>query len=101
DTVEGFLLRANNGVISLKNAVITVDEWGLLSNRAGHALLGIAKANGAAVRFVGDTRQHVSVEAGDFGRTLEEHSGLRSVTLSRISRQRDEEYRVAVAAMAG
>src|ERR1700756_3105874 len=101
DTVEGFLLRANNGVISLKNAVITVDEWGLLSNRAGHALLSIAKANRADVRFVGDTRQHVSVEAGDFGRTLEQHSALRSVTLSRISRQRDQDYRAAVAAMAG
>src|ERR1700741_711627 len=101
DTVEGFLLRANNGVISLKNAVITVDEWGLLSNRAGHALLSIAEANRTDVRFVGDTRQHVSVEAGDFGRTLEQHSALRSVTLSRVSRQRAQDYRAAVAAMAG
>jgi hypothetical protein len=61
----------------------------LLSNRSGHALLSIAKAHRADVRFVGDTRQHVSVEAGDFGRTLEQHSALRSVTLSRIGRQRD------------
>jgi conjugative relaxase-like TrwC/TraI family protein len=100
DTVAGFLLRANNGLISVKNAVITVDEWGLLSNRAGHALLSVAKSHGADVRFVGDTRQHVSVEAGDFGRTLEKHSALRSVTLSKISRQRDPDYREAVAAMA-
>src|SRR5262249_33558775 len=34
-------------------------------------------------------------------RTLEQHSALRSVTLSRISRQRDQDYRAAVAAMAG
>jgi hypothetical protein len=52
---------------SLKDAVITVDEWGLLSNRAGHELLRIAKEQGVLVRFVGDTRQHVAVEAGDFG----------------------------------
>ena len=27
--------------------IITVDEWGLLSNRSGHALLKIAKEHGA------------------------------------------------------
>ena len=78
-TVESFLLSQKArgtgaiGVLgkiafsSLKDAVITVDEWGLLSNRAGHELLRIAKEQGVLVRFVGDTRQHVAVEAGDFG----------------------------------
>ena len=105
-TVEAFLLGARareSGTVAaprLKDAVITVDEWGLLSNRSGHALLAVARANGADVRFVGDTRQHVGVEAGDFGRTLEEHSKLRSVTVSQIRRQRDPEYRAAVADMA-
>jgi hypothetical protein len=73
---------------------------GLLSNRSGHQLLRIAKEQGALVRFVGDTRQHVAVEAGDFGRTLEQHSNLRSVSLSKIGRQRDPEYRAAVMEMA-
>src|SRR5271157_274527 len=100
-TVEAFLLGARARESGrLKDAVITVDEWGLLSNRSGHALLAVARANGADVRFVGDTRQHVGVEAGDFGRTLEEHSKLRSVTVSQIRRQRDPEYRAAVADMA-
>ena len=49
---------------------------------------------------MGDTRQHVAVEAGDLGRTLEQHSHLRSVSLSKISRQRDPEYRAAVMEMA-
>jgi hypothetical protein len=78
-TVESFLLSQkarSTGAIGLlgriayprlKDAVITVDEWGLLSNRAGHELLRIAKEQGVLVRFVGDTRQHVAVEAGDFG----------------------------------
>jgi len=87
-TVEAFLLASQKGA-QLQDAVITVDEWGLLSNRSGHALLRIAKEQGALVRFVGDTRQHVAVEAGDFGRTLEQHSNLRSVSISKISRQRD------------
>src|SRR4029077_9555506 len=83
-TVEAFLLASQKGA-QLQDAVITVDEWGLLSNRAGHELLRIAKEHGALVRFVGDTRQHVAVEAGDFGRTLEQHSNLRSVSISKIS----------------
>src|SRR5271166_734908 len=59
-TVEAFLLGARARESGrLKDAVITVDEWGLLSNRSGHALLAVARANGADVRFVGDTRQHV------------------------------------------
>jgi len=99
-TVEAFLLRAGAGSLDLLNAVITVDEWGLLSNRAGHRLLALAKQYGAYVRFVGDTRQHVAVEAGDFARTLEQHSKLRFVTLSKISRQRDPEYRAAISLMA-
>src|ERR1700719_750033 len=98
-TVEAFLLASQKGA-QLQDAVITVDEWGLLSNRSGHALLRIAKEHGALVRFVGDTRQHVAVEAGDFGRTLEQHSNLRSVSISKISRQRDPEYRAAVMVMA-
>src|SRR5208283_603831 len=98
-TVEAFLLASQRGA-QFQDAVITVDEWGLLSNRSGHELLRIAKEQGALVRFVGDTRQHVAVEAGDFGRTLEQHSQLRSVTVSQIRRQRDPEYRAAVADMA-
>ena len=98
-TVEAFLLASQKGA-QLQDAVITVDEWGLLSNRSGHALLRIAKEHGALVRCVGDTRQHVAVEAGDFGRTLEQHSNLRSVWISKISRQRDPEYRAAVMEMA-
>src|SRR5258707_6532299 len=61
-TVEAFLLAAQKGA-QLQDTVITVDEWGLLSNRSGHALLRIANEQGALVRFVGDTRQHVAVEA--------------------------------------
>src|SRR5271165_4169219 len=98
-TVEAFLLASQKGA-QLQDAVITVDEWGLLSNRSGHDLLRIAKEHGALVRFVGDTRQGVAVEAGDFGRTLEQHSNLRSVSISKISRQRDPEYRAAVMEMA-
>ena len=77
-----------------------MDEWGLLSNRVGHELLDIAKRYGARLRFVGDTRQHVGVEAGDFGRTLERHSELSTAGLGRINRQRNPRYNQAVSALA-
>src|SRR5258707_15815663 len=87
-TVEAFLLASQKGA-QLQDAVITVDEWGLLSNRSGHELLRIAKEQGALVRFVGDTRQHVAVEAGDFGRTLGFHIQNQPSTRSRIPRRGD------------
>lgn len=99
-TVDNFLVALRNGRVNPEGAVITVDEWGLLSNRVGHELLDIAKRYGARLRFVGDTRQHVGVEAGDFGRTLERHSELSSAGLGRINRQRDPRYNGAVTALA-
>jgi conjugative relaxase-like TrwC/TraI family protein len=99
-TVESFLLQVKMGSIDLNHAVITCDEWGQLSNRSGHALLMIAKKYDVPIRFVGDVRQHGSVEAGDFARTLENHSNLRSVFVTKIHRQRDEQYRSAVRLLA-
>jgi conjugative relaxase-like TrwC/TraI family protein len=99
-TVDNFLVALRNGRVNPQGAVITVDEWGLLSNRVGHELLEIAKRYGVRLRFVGDTRQHVGVEAGDFGRTLERHSELSTAGLGRINRQRDPRYNQAVSALA-
>jgi len=99
-TVENFLRSVRNGKLDPTGTVITVDEWGLLSNRSGHEILKIAEQAGADIRFVGDTKQHAAVEAGDFGRTLERHSNIRSVALSKINRQRDPDYNAAITAMA-
>ncbi len=45
------------------------------------------------VLFVGDERQHSSVESGDFFRLLERHSNIESCCLSQIRRQQVQEYR--------
>jgi ATP-dependent exoDNAse (exonuclease V) alpha subunit len=52
------------------------------------------------VLFVGDVRQHVSVEAGDFLRVLETHSQLGKCEISEIHRQLDPNYNAAVTLMA-
>jgi len=49
---------------------------------------------------VGDVRQHVSVEAGDFLRVLEAHSQLGRCQVGQIHRQIPADYRAAITQMA-
>ena len=62
--------------------------------------LALAQKHRQRVVFVGDSRQHVSVEAGDFLRILETHSKLESRELKNVRRQIADDYRQAVIAMA-
>ena len=72
-TVEDFLRNAEKRG-GLRNAVVICDEAGLKSNRQGAELFRLAHKHNMRVLLVGDVRQHVSVEAGDFLRVLEAHS---------------------------
>ena len=78
------------------HAVVICDEAGLQSNRQGEALLRLAQRHEMRVIFVGDVRQHVSVEAGDFFRVLETHSKLSHCEITEIQRQQRQEYKAAV-----
>jgi conjugative relaxase-like TrwC/TraI family protein len=84
----------------LRNAVLIVDEGGLASNRQGAELLRLAEEHSARVLFIGDSRQHSSVEAGDFLRVLETHSHMRRMELGAIRRQEHQAYREAVGCLA-
>src|SRR5580658_975322 len=84
----------------LKGAVLIVDEGGLASNRQGAELLRLAEEYSARVIFLGDTKQHSSVEAGDFLRLLETHSHMKRVELGAIRRQEHQAYREAVGCLA-
>ncbi|MBI2512504.1 MAG: relaxase domain-containing protein [Opitutae bacterium] len=98
-TVSGFLQNVAPRDISAR-AVFVVDEAGLTSNSQGAEVLQLAERHGARVVFLGDSRQHTSVEAGDFLRILEAHAPLHRVDLSDIRRQTMREYRDAVRLMA-
>ncbi len=74
-TVEDFL-RNGEKRGELRRTVVICDEAGLKSNRQGAELLRLAQKHDLRVLLVGDVRQHVSVEAGDFLRVLEAHSQL-------------------------
>ncbi len=84
----------------LANAILIVDEAGLASNRQGAHLLRLAEDRQARVIFLGDSRQHSSVEAGDFLRILERHSPLHRVEVTDIRRQQEKGFREAVQLMA-
>jgi conjugative relaxase-like TrwC/TraI family protein len=93
-TVAAFL--QNPSQFDPHRAVVICDEAGLQSNRQGEALLRLAQQNQMRVIFVGDVRQHVSVEAGDFLRVLETHSKLSHCEVTEIQRQQHQQYKAAV-----
>lgn len=72
---------------SLKNQVVVVDEYGLLSTRQLKQLVDITTAQNARLLLVGDSAQHKSVEAGDAARIIEKESRVRVVTLNEVHRQ--------------
>ena len=101
-TVSAYLVRMISGRVppAWKEAVVVVDEAGLSSNRQGAALLRIAKFANQRVVLVGDSRQHSSVDAGDFMRVLEAHSAINTRVLQDIRRQTVAEYKQAVSLLA-
>ena len=99
-TVEDFLQNVSHRE-SLKGAVVICDEAGLQSNRKGASLLSLAQKEDMRVLLVGDVRQHVSVEAGDFLRILESYSRLHRCEVKEIRRQEKvPEYKAAIEKMA-
>lgn len=80
----------------LSGQILIVDEAGLLGTKQTSALLDLAIKNNARLIFLGDTRQHASVERGDALRILSTVGGIRSAEVSKIYRQRKEQYKAAV-----
>jgi len=80
----------------LRDQVIWIDEAGLLGTRDMTAILNIADKQNARLVLGGDTRQHASVVRGDALRILNTVGGIRTAEITRIYRQRSEEYRAAV-----
>jgi conjugative relaxase-like TrwC/TraI family protein len=100
-TLSAFLRHAANCEPQrIRGAVLICDEIGLTSSHQGAELLAVAERHSARVLFLGDSRQHTAVEAGDFLRVLETHSGLHRVELTAIRRQEDKAYRAAVRCLA-
>jgi len=90
-TVAKFLIDPKS--LPPDGSYLIVDESGLNSVRQGHDMMQLALQHDYRILFVGDERQHSSVEAGDFFRLLEKYSDIDKTELAEIHRQQDEEYR--------
>lgn len=105
-TATQFLLDTNKNdgrkaKLTIKsNDVIVIDEASMLSMQTGHQLLTIAQNANARVVLVGDSKQHVAVDAGDFLRVLENHANIKITELTEIRRQQPEDYKLAISTMA-
>lgn len=82
---------------SLKDGVLWVDEAGLLGTKDMADVLHIASQKNARVILGGDTRQHASVVRGDALRILNTVGGIRTAEVNKIYRQKNADYRSAVA----
>lgn len=81
---------------NIKNQIIWVDEAGMLGIKDTVRILEIANDNNARVIFVGDYKQHASVQRGDAMRILQKIGYIPYVSLNTIYRQKQEDYRQAV-----
>ena len=90
-TVAKFLIDPQQ--LPPDGSYLIVDESGLNSVRQGYDMMRLALQHDYRILFVGDERQHSSVEAGDFFRLLENYSEIDKTELAEIHRQQDEEYR--------
>lgn len=79
-----------------KGQLLFVDESGMMSTRDMTQLMDLAEKNNNRVVFLGDYRQHASVDAGDAFRLLEAEGGIKYAKLTENRRQRDPGYREAV-----
>nr|WP_322624508.1 MobF family relaxase [uncultured Flavobacterium sp.] len=95
DTVA-MLIRDTERHAEMSHQVIWIDEAGMLSNRDMNRVLAIAQAQGARVILSGDTKQHSSVERGDALRIIQQEGGIKPVTVSKIQRQKQADYKQAV-----
>jgi conjugative relaxase-like TrwC/TraI family protein len=80
----------------LNGNVLWVDEAGLLGTNDMKQLLDLAESRSVRIILGGDTRQHSSVIRGDALRILNTVAGIKSAEVSRIYRQKNEQYRSAV-----
>jgi len=80
----------------LRDQVLVIDEAGMVGSGDMSELLNLAKAHGARILVVGDTRQIKSVDQGDALRILEKHSDMNRIAVVEVQRQTNAELKKAV-----
>jgi len=100
DTVAGFLKNKQLHE-RLYGQYILVDEAGMCGTKMSNDILSLAKAKNARVLMCGDTSQHAPpAQYGHAMRILQEKAQVKTVTVNRILRQKNEQLRSAVESLA-
>ena len=84
----------------VRDAVLWVDEAGLLSTREMKQLVSLVEANHSRLVLSGDTKQHHSVERGDSLRLIANSGLVQVASTRRVFRQRRVDYRKAIELLA-
>ncbi len=79
-----------------QNALIVVDEAGVVSNRQMHRLIERARESNCRILLVGDTKQLSAVEQGNPFGLLQTRAGLETAFISQNMRQKDEQLKAVV-----
>ena len=79
-----------------RNQALFIDESGMMGTNDTTRLMDVAERYNMRVIWLGDYRQHASVDAGDAFRLLEKEGGIHYAQLTENRRQRDTKYREAV-----
>lgn len=99
NTVAGMLVSKQAATDKRGRELWIVDEAGLLSAKDARAVMERARAEGARLILVGDTRQLSSVEAGNPFKFLQQR-GITTAHLTESRRQKTEHLKQAAVAMA-
>ncbi|MDY0122840.1 MobF family relaxase, partial [Sulfurimonas sp.] len=94
-TVAKFI---QSGGAEIKDALVIIDEAGMLGLRDTHELVKIAEANNLKLVFSGDQNQKKSIEQGDIFSGLQ-RQGFETVRLNEGNRQKNDLMRTAVSSI--
>lgn len=95
ETVAKFLL-SDKMQETARGQTVVVDEASMLGLKDSYRLFSVAKEKHIRLIFLGDSRQHSSVSAGAFMRTLQQYGYIEPIRITRIKRQENEDHRAAV-----
>ena len=90
------LLKSEKLQKTLKHGIIWIDEAGMVGNKTMNDIIDVAKKQEARILLTGDIKQHNSVERGDALRVIQKYGGIKPVRISKIQRQKKDNYKQAV-----
>lgn len=95
------LLKSEKLQDGLKDGVIWIDEAGMVGNKTMNSIIDIAQKQNARILLTGDIKQHNAVERGDALRTIQKYGGVKPARISKIQRQKVDDYKKAIELISG